>query len=161
MEYGEQPAPTVDEAVRVEMSRWADRTRYGAAAVRGDGIETRDVAESLVDDGLPVRAPPRGQDISRGQTNRRTPVERIDPETAAAGRCKLKDRTNGSTTYGGYRVVKPQAVEDGGWTVVDFNFASNPPCAYSTFTTCPLPPPENRLPVAVEAGLKQLPSVRR
>ena len=67
----------------------------------------------------------------------------------------FKDRTNGSTTYGGYRVLRPQAVEDGGWTVLDFNFASNPPCAYSTFTTCPLSPPENRLPIAVEAGLKQ------
>jgi uncharacterized protein (DUF1684 family) len=72
----------------------------------------------------------------------------------------FKDRTNGSTTYGGYRVVRPQAVEDGGWTIIDFNFAYNPPCAYSIFTTCPLSPPENRLPVAVEAGLKQLPSVK-
>ena len=65
---------------------------------------------------------------------------------------------DGSTTYGGYRVFRPQAVGDGEWTILDFNFAYNPPCAYSTFTTCPLPPPENRLPVAVEAGLKQLPS---
>ena len=70
----------------------------------------------------------------------------------------FKDRTNGSTTYGGYREVRTQAVENGGWTVVDFNFAYNPPCAYSKFTTCPLSPPENRLSVAVEAGLKQLPS---
>ena len=72
----------------------------------------------------------------------------------------FKDRTNGSTTYGGYRTVRPQVVANGEWTIVDFNFAYNPPCAYSTFTTCPLPPPENRLPVAVEAGLKQLPSVK-
>ena len=72
----------------------------------------------------------------------------------------FKDRTNGSTTYGGYREVRTQAVENGGWTVVDFNFAYNPPCAYSKFTTCPLSPPENRLPVAVEAGLKQLPSAK-
>ena len=71
----------------------------------------------------------------------------------------FKDRTNGVTTYRGYRVVRPRVVEDGEWTVVDFNFAYNPPCAYSNFTTCPLPPPENRLPVAIEAGLKQLPSV--
>jgi len=71
----------------------------------------------------------------------------------------FKDRTNGLTTYGGYRVLRPQVVKDGDWTVLDFNFAYNPPCAYSIFTTCPLPPPENRLPVAIEAGLKQLPSV--
>ena len=72
----------------------------------------------------------------------------------------FKDETNGSTTYGGYRAVRPQVVRDGEWTVLDFNFAYNPPCAYSTYTTCPLPPPENRLPVAVEAGLKQLPSAK-
>jgi uncharacterized protein (DUF1684 family) len=71
----------------------------------------------------------------------------------------FKDPTNQSTTYRGYRIVSPKAVKDGEWTVLDFNFALNPPCAYSKFTTCPLPPPENRLPVAIEAGLKRLPSV--
>jgi len=80
----------------------------------------------------------------------------------------FKDPTNGSTTYRGYRTVRPtldgvavdsSVVEDGQWLVLDFNFSYNPPCAYSTFTTCPLPPPENRLPVAIEAGLQKLPSV--
>jgi uncharacterized protein (DUF1684 family) len=70
----------------------------------------------------------------------------------------FKDPTNQSTTYRGYRYVTPKLAKDG-WTVLDFNFATNPPCAYSQFTTCPLPPPENRLPVAVEAGLKRLPDV--
>ena len=82
---------------------------------------------------------------------------------AAEGQPRLsvwfKDQTNGSTTYRGHRTVRPRVVSDGEWTVIDFNFAYNPPCAYSNFTTCPLPPPENRLPVAIEAGLKQLPSV--
>lgn len=72
----------------------------------------------------------------------------------------FKDATNGSTTYGGYRILKPKAVRPGEFTVIDFNFAYNPPCAYSSFTTCPLPPRENTLDVAVEAGLKQLPSVK-
>ena len=81
----------------------------------------------------------------------------------------FKDPTNGSTTYRGYRTVRPTLgaaavdsegiVEDGEWVVLDFNFSYNPPCAYSNFTTCPLPPPENRLPVAIEAGLKKLPAV--
>ncbi len=81
----------------------------------------------------------------------------------------FKDPTNGSTTSRGYRTVKPKpgaavvdadgVVEDGEWVVLDFNFSYNPPCAYSNFTTCPLPPPENRLPVPIEAGLKKLPSV--
>jgi uncharacterized protein (DUF1684 family) len=69
----------------------------------------------------------------------------------------FKDPTNQSTTYNGYRIVAPPVVKDGDWTVLDFNFAVNPPCAYSKYTTCPLPPPENRLPVAIEAGLKRLP----
>jgi uncharacterized protein len=71
----------------------------------------------------------------------------------------FKDPTNESTTYRGYRILLPKVVKDGEWTVMDFNFAMNPPCAYSRFTTCPLPPPENKLPVAIEAGLKRLPLV--
>ena len=35
---------------------------------------------------------------------------------------------------------------------IDFNMAYNPPCVFSTFTTCPLPPKENILPVAITAG---------
>jgi uncharacterized protein (DUF1684 family) len=38
--------------------------------------------------------------------------------------------------------------------VLDFNRAANLPCAYTDLATCPLPPPENRLPVAIEAGEK-------
>lgn len=72
----------------------------------------------------------------------------------------FKDATNGSTTYGGYRMLFPKTVANGEFTVLDFNFAVNPPCAYSSFTTCPLPPRENTLDLAVEAGLKQLPSVK-
>ena len=72
----------------------------------------------------------------------------------------FKDPTNQSTTFRGYRILSPKAVKDDEWTVLDFNFAMNPPCAYSKYTTCPLPPPENKLPVAIEAGLKRLPSAQ-
>jgi len=72
----------------------------------------------------------------------------------------FKDPTNQSTTYSGYRIVAPKVVKAGEWTVLDFNFAMNPPCAYSRYTVCPLPPPENRLPVAVEAGLMRLPTAQ-
>ncbi|MCA1823730.1 MAG: DUF1684 domain-containing protein [Frankia sp.] len=41
---------------------------------------------------------------------------------------------------------------DGDTVVVDFNFAYNPSCAYSPRWVCPLPPPGNRLSVAVDAG---------
>jgi uncharacterized protein (DUF1684 family) len=69
----------------------------------------------------------------------------------------FKDATNSSTTYG-YRVVHAPKVAKSEWTVIDFNVAGNPPCAYSPYTTCPLPPAENRLAVAIEAGEKRFPT---
>lgn len=71
----------------------------------------------------------------------------------------FKDATNAVTTYG-YRILGPKVVASREWTVLDFNVARNPPCAYSPFTTCPLPPPENRLAVAIEAGEKRFPTGR-
>ena len=71
----------------------------------------------------------------------------------------FKDATNASTTYG-YRIVHAAKVAAGEWTTIDFNVASNPPCAYSPYTTCPLPPAENRLAVAIEAGEKRFPTGR-
>jgi uncharacterized protein (DUF1684 family) len=69
----------------------------------------------------------------------------------------FKDATNATTTYG-FRMFGAPVVTSGQWTVIDFNVARNPPCAYSPYTTCPLPPPENRLAVAIEAGEKQFPT---
>ena len=71
----------------------------------------------------------------------------------------FKDATNGSTTYG-YRMLSPPAVRDGEWTVLDFNMASNPPCVYSPYTTCPLPPAKNRVQAAIEAGEKRHPTAK-
>lgn len=64
------------------------------------------------------------------------------------------DRTNGATTYvAGRFLYAPRPGKDGR-TVVDFNKSYNPPCAFTPFATCPLPPPQNRLPVRIEAGEK-------
>jgi uncharacterized protein (DUF1684 family) len=71
----------------------------------------------------------------------------------------FKDATNATTTYG-FRMFDAPVVTNGEWTVIDFNVARNPPCAYSPFTTCPLPPAENRLAVAIEAGEKRFPTGR-
>lgn len=68
----------------------------------------------------------------------------------------FKDATNSTTTYGS-RIMTTSAVASGQFTVLDFNLARNPPCAYSSYTTCPLPPAENRLAVAVDAGEKRFP----
>ena len=70
------------------------------------------------------------------------------------------DATSGVTTYAANRVLQVDAPDPQGRVVLDFNRATNLPCAYTDFATCPLPPAENRLPVAVEAGEK-IPYERR
>ncbi len=62
------------------------------------------------------------------------------------------DRTNGSETYGGGRFVWIGAEDDEDNIIIDFNRAYNPPCVFSPFATCPLPTPNNRLPLRIEAG---------
>ena len=63
------------------------------------------------------------------------------------------DQTGKSTTYPSGRFLQVAAPVDGK-TVVDFNKAYNPPCAFSAFTTCPLPPPQNVLKANIAAGEK-------
>lgn len=64
------------------------------------------------------------------------------------------DKTNGPDTYGGGRYLWVEAPDDDGRMVIDFNKAYNPPCVFTPYATCPLPPPQNRLPIRVEAGEK-------
>lgn len=67
----------------------------------------------------------------------------------------FKDQTSGKETYGAARFVYAHPPDANGRTVIDFNMAYNPPCAFTPFATCPLPPPQNRLPFRVEAGEKK------
>jgi uncharacterized protein (DUF1684 family) len=62
------------------------------------------------------------------------------------------DATNGRETYGGGRFLYTEPVADDGSVVLDFNLAYNPPCVFSPYATCPLPPPQNRLDLRIEAG---------
>jgi uncharacterized protein (DUF1684 family) len=61
------------------------------------------------------------------------------------------DATAGETTYKAARFLYADA-PSGGKVALDFNQAHNPACAYNPFTTCPYPPPGNRLAAAIEAG---------
>jgi len=61
------------------------------------------------------------------------------------------DPTNGNGSYPGGRFLACDPPEDRE-VVLDFNMAYNPPCAYTDYATCPLPPSQNRLPVRVPAG---------
>ncbi|MEO9964705.1 MAG: DUF1684 domain-containing protein [Reichenbachiella sp.] len=64
------------------------------------------------------------------------------------------DQTNDKTTYGGGRYVYVDLPTSGGKTILDLNRLYNPPCVYSKFTTCPLPPAPNVLPIEITAGEK-------
>ena len=65
----------------------------------------------------------------------------------------FRDKTTGKTTYPAGRFLYAAMPKDGK-VVLDFNRSYNPPCAFTPFATCPLPPPQNRLPIAVKAGEK-------
>lgn len=64
------------------------------------------------------------------------------------------DRTNGHGSYGAGRFLDAPRPDAQGRMPLDFNRAYNPPCAFTAFATCPLPPLENRLDVAITAGEK-------
>jgi hypothetical protein len=66
----------------------------------------------------------------------------------------FRDATSGEQTYGAGRYLSAPLHDDGTVTL-DFNRAYNPPCAFTPFATCPLPPPENRLEIPVTAGEKK------
>ena len=78
---------------------------------------------------------------------------RMRPMTTRPGRLFLvfRDATSGKETYGAARFLYADLQPDG-TTVLDFNQAYNPPCAFNPFTTCPLPLRENRLTIPIRAG---------
>jgi uncharacterized protein (DUF1684 family) len=64
------------------------------------------------------------------------------------------DRTSGRETYGAGRFLYSDGMPENGHLVVDFNKSYNPPCAFNSYSTCPLPPQRNRMDLAVTAGEK-------
>ncbi len=78
---------------------------------------------------------------------------RMRPMTTRPGRFFfiLRDATSGESTYEAARFLYSDLRPDG-TTVLDFNQVYNPPCAFNPFTTCPLPPRENRLTIALPVG---------
>ena len=65
------------------------------------------------------------------------------------------DQTNTHETYGAGRFLYADKAGSDGTTVLDFNESINPPCAFTAFATCPLPPKQNKLVLAVTAGEKR------
>ncbi len=64
------------------------------------------------------------------------------------------DGTSEKETYGAGRYIDIPRADDNGNTVIDFNYAYNPPCAFTHFATCPLPPRSNKLKIEIKAGEK-------
>jgi uncharacterized protein (DUF1684 family) len=83
---------------------------------------------------------------------------RLRPFTTRPGRFYIvfRDQSSGGETYEAARFLYADLLDDG-TTVLDFNQAYNPPCAFNPYTTCPIPIPANRLPVKVLAGEKAYP----
>jgi len=68
----------------------------------------------------------------------------------------FKDNTNGNETYEASRFMSAE-IMDNNKVLLNFNRAFNPPCAYTPYATCPLPPPDNYLSIPIEAGEKKYP----
>lgn len=81
---------------------------------------------------------------------------RLDALPGPDGRLYLifGDQTSGRETYGGGRFLYSEPVAADGSVVLDFNKAYNPPCAFTDYATCPLPPRQNKLAARIEAGEK-------
>jgi len=67
----------------------------------------------------------------------------------------FRDATAGKETYPAARYLYAAPPGPDGKIVLDFNKAYNPPCAFTPYATCPLPPPQNKLPFRIEAGEKK------
>jgi hypothetical protein len=73
----------------------------------------------------------------------------------------FKDETSRDLTYPAGRYLYVPRPGADGTLVLDFNKAYNPPCVFTPFATCPLPPPQNRLPIRIEAGEKNYKSAAK
>jgi len=112
---------------------------------------------TLVGTSYPAPAPGAAEFTLQGKTYR------LEPVLEEAGATELffimKDTTSATTTYGACRFLYTAFPSNGlgkpGELVLDFNKLRNPPCAYTPYATCPLPPQGNRLPVALPVGEKR------
>jgi hypothetical protein len=101
--------------------------------------------------------PGAAQFTLHGKTFRLEPV--LEDPAAAKLFFILRDTTSKTTTYGAcrflYTGLPSNGLDKAGELVLDFNRLENPPCAYTPFSTCPLPPAGNRLPFALPVGEKR------
>ena len=109
---------------------------------------------TLIGTSYPAQVPGSAEFTLNGKTYRLDPILE-DPEVAKLF-FVLRDTTSATTTYGACRFLYTGFPDHGldkpGELVLDFNRLENPPCAYTPYATCPLPPPQNRLPFPLPVG---------
>jgi uncharacterized protein len=122
---------------------WRFQARFIAASP-GETVKVPDIVGDVIDEPTPGVV----ELAIDGQTHRLRALE------AQPGHLWLifGDETNGHETYGGGRFLVSGPLQPDDSVEVDFNLAYNPPCVFSPYATCPLPPEGNRLPIRVEAG---------
>lgn len=97
------------------------------------------------------RAPGELRFTLNGQTLSLTPTQPTDGEPFFI---MFRDATTGKDTYGSGRYLSAEPPDENGKVILDFNRAYNPPCAYTEYATCPVPPARNTLSIPVRAGEK-------
>jgi uncharacterized protein len=109
---------------------------------------------TLIGTSYPAQVPGSAEFSLHGKTYRLDPIL-DDPEVAKLF-FVLRDTTSATKTYGACRFLYTGFPDHGldkpGELVLDFNRLENPPCAYTPYATCPLPPPQNRLPIPLPVG---------
>lgn len=109
---------------------------------------------TLIGTSYPAQIPGSAEFTLQGKTYRVDPI--LEDPAVAKLFFVLRDTTSSSTTYGACRFLytgfPDHGLEKPGELVLDFNKLENPPCAYTPYATCPLPPKQNRLPIPLPVG---------
>ncbi len=109
---------------------------------------------TLIGTSYQAQLPGSAEFTLNGKTYRLDPI--LEDPAVAKLFFVLRDTTSTSTTYGACRFLytgfPDHGLEKPGELMLDFNRLENPPCAYTPYATCPLPPPQNRLPIPLPVG---------
>lgn len=122
--------------------------RVEAVLERVDSTKTIDIT-NVLGQTTPQRSPGTLVFIVNGTTYRLDALEEGDDLFII-----FADATSGTETYGAGRFLYTKKPTANGKVILDFNKAFNPPCVFTPYATCPLPPRQNVLPVAIRAGEK-------
>lgn len=150
-------------AARIRDREWARRAPFaGLAYFPFDAAWSLDAAWEAIDPPMSMEVPDVSGDLKAVSVSHRAVFEYAGQAVALLPMSVserevffvFRDRTSGKESYGAGRFLKVPAPENGRIRL-DFNRAYNPPCAFTPFATCPLPPPENWLPFEIAAGEKK------